>query len=58
MAEAQLAGILRSVSGTIGNFNFRTTKNGAVIADLPTKHSLTAKRGESVTSPGARTRSR
>ena len=37
MAEAQLAGILRSVSGTIGNFNFRTTKNGAIIADLPTK---------------------
>jgi len=25
MAEAQLAGILRSVSGSIGNFNFRTT---------------------------------
>ncbi|MDX2176622.1 MAG: hypothetical protein SF028_09125 [Candidatus Sumerlaeia bacterium] len=37
MATGQLSGILRSISGTIGNFNFRTTKNGIVIADRPAK---------------------
>jgi hypothetical protein len=35
MAQAKLSGILRSISGTVGNFNFRTTKNGIIIADRP-----------------------
>lgn len=36
MAEAQLTGLLRSLSGTLGNFVFRVTKNGIVVADRPT----------------------
>ncbi len=33
MATAQLSGILGAISGDLGNFNFRNTKNGTVIAD-------------------------
>ncbi|CAN5394063.1 hypothetical protein BH09SUM1_BH09SUM1_33710 [soil metagenome] len=33
MAEARLSPILTSLSGILGNFVFRTTKNGAVVAN-------------------------
>lgn len=37
MAETELSGILNSISGSLGNFVFRKTKNGIVLANKPSR---------------------
>ncbi len=35
MASAELTGILRAISGTLGNFTFRSTRDGVIISERP-----------------------
>lgn len=39
MAEATLTGLLNTLSGELGNFVFRTTKNGIVVSNKPQRSS-------------------
>jgi hypothetical protein len=42
MAEAKLTGLLSALSGRLGNFVFRDTKNGTVVADRPRRSEVVA----------------